>query len=88
MHKKHGDKLIVLGINVFDDEEKFKATLKEEGIEYPQIFIPKNNKDDAAKLYGVTGIPQIMLFSPNGNIIQRGLRGKQMITFVEEQLSK
>ena len=88
LHKKHGDKLIVLGINVFDDEEKFKATLKEEGIEYPQIFIPKNNKDDAAKLYGVTGIPQIMLFSPNGNIIQRGLRGKQMITFVEDQLSK
>ena len=62
--------------------------LEKEGIKYPQIFIPKNNKDDAAKLYGVTGIPQIMLFSPNGNIIQRGLRGKEMIKFVEEQLKK
>ena len=88
LHEKHGDKLIVLGINVFDDESKFKATLEAEGIKYPQIFIPKNNKDDAAKLYGVTGIPQIMLFSPEGNIIQRGLRGKEMIKFVEEQLNK
>lgn len=88
LHEKHGDKLVVLGINVFDEEAKFKAAMEIEGIKYPQIFIPKNNKDDAAKLYGVTGIPQIMLFSPDGNIVRRGLRGKEMIQFVEEQLNK
>ena len=88
LHEKCGEKLVVLGINVYDDETRFKETLQEEGIQYPQIFIPKNNKDDAAKLYGVSGIPQIMLFSPEGRIIQRNLRGKKMVQFVEEQLKK
>ena len=89
LHKKHKDgKLIVLGINVFDQEKKFKAALASEGIEYPQIFIPGTNKDDAAKLYGVTGIPQIMLFAPDGTVVKRDLRGKEMIRFVEEQLKK
>ena len=88
LHEKCGEKLVVLGINVYDDETRFKETLQEEGIQYPQIFIPKNNKDDAAKLYGVSGIPQIMLFSPEGRIVKRNLRGKEMIQFVEEQLKK
>lgn len=89
LYNKHKDgKLVVLGINVFDQEKKFKAALESEGIGYPQIFIPGNNKDDAAKLYGVSGIPQIMLFAPDGTIVKRDLRGKEMIKFVEEQLKK
>ena len=62
--------------------------MEAEGITYPQIFIPKDNKDDAAKLYGVSGIPQIMLFAPDGTIVKRDLRGKEMMEFVEQQLSK
>ena len=88
MHKKHAGKLVVLGLNVFDEEAKFKKAIEAEGITYPQIFIPKDNKDDAAKLYGVSGIPQIMLFAPDGTIVKRDLRGKEMMEFVEQQLSK
>ena len=89
LYNKHKDgKLIVLGINVFDQEKKFKAALASEGIEYPQIFIPGTNKEDPAKIYGVSGIPQIMLFAPDGKVVKRDLRGKEMIKFVEEQLKK
>ena len=89
LHNKHKDgNLVVLGINVFDQEKKFKAALAHEGIEYPQIFIPGTNKEDPAKIYGVSGIPQIMLFAPDGTIVKRDLRGKEMIKFVEEQLKK
>lgn len=89
LYNKHKDgNLIVLGINVFDQEKKFKAAMEKEGIQYPQIFIPGTNKDDPAKIYGVSGIPQIMLFAPDGTIVKRDLRGKEMIKFVEEQLKK
>ena len=87
LHNKFGgDKFTVLGINVWDEEENFKKALTEEGITYQQIFVPKNNKDNATDMYGIGGIPQIMMFGPDGTILKRDLRGEEMKKFVEEQL--
>ena len=83
-----GEKFTVLGVNVWDEEAKFKAALTEEGITYPQIFIPQNNKDNATELYGIKGIPQIILFAPDGTIVQRDLRGDAMKTLVGEKMGK
>lgn len=81
-----GDKFTVLGVNVWDEEDKFKAALTEEGITYPQIYIPRDNKDNATDLYGIKGIPQIILFAPDGTIVQRDLRGNAMKALVEEKM--
>lgn len=81
-----GDKFTVIGVNVWDEEGKFKAALTAEGINYPQIYVPRDNKDDATALYGIRGIPQIILFAPDGTIVQRDLRGAVMKTLVEEKL--
>lgn len=82
-----GEKFTVLGVNVWDmSEESFKNALKEEGITYPQIFIPRDNKDNATELYGIKGIPQIILFAPDGTIVKRNLRGEEMKAFVADQL--
>ncbi len=81
-----GEKFTVLGVNVWDEESKFKAELTEKGIGYPQIFIPRDNADNATELYGIKGIPQIILFAPDGTIVKRNLRGEEMKTFVAEQL--
>ena len=87
LHKQFaGEKFIVLGVNVWDQEDKFKAALEEEGIEYPQIYIPRDNKDNATELYSIRGIPQIMLFGPDGTIVKRNLRGQEMKDFVADQL--
>ena len=87
-NKFGGEKFMVLGVNVWDEEDKFKAALTEEGITYPQIFIPQGNKDNATDLYGIKGIPEIILFAPDGTIIKRGLRGKTMKALVEEKMSE
>ncbi len=81
-----GEKFTVLGVNVWDEEAKFRAALTEEGITYPQIFIPRDNKDNATELYGINGIPQIILFAPDGTIVQRDLRGAVMKALVEEKM--
>ena len=83
-----GDKFTVLGVNVWDEEDKFKAALTAEGITYPQIYIPRDNKDNATELYGIKGIPQIILFAPDGTIVPRDLRGNAMKALVSEEMSK
>jgi thiol-disulfide isomerase/thioredoxin len=85
-NKFGGDKFTVLGVNVWDDEAAFKAALTEEGITYPQIFIPQGNKDNATEMYGIQGIPQIILFAPDGTIVQRDLRGQGMKDLVESKV--
>ncbi|MDE5560731.1 MAG: AhpC/TSA family protein [Bacteroidaceae bacterium] len=82
----NGENFTVLGVNVWDEESKFRSALESEGIEYPQIFIPRDNKDNATQLYGIHGIPQIILFGPDGTIVKRNLRGEEMKNFVSEQL--
>mgnify|MGYP003304060423 CR=1 FL=1 len=87
LQKNFGDKnFTVLGVNVWDEEAKFKAALTEEGITYPQIYVPLDNKDNATELYGIQGIPQIILFGPDGVIIKRDLRGQAMKDLVEEKM--
>lgn len=81
-----GDKFTVLGINVWDKEDEFKKALESEGINYPQLYASDNN--EATTLYGINGIPQIILFAPDGTIVKRDLRGAGMIKFVTEELQK
>ena len=42
---------------------------------YPQII---NSQEIATDLYGIKGIPEIILFAPDGTILARGLRGKDI----------
>ena len=81
-----GDKFMVLGVNVWDKEPEFKKALENEKINYAQLYASDNN--DATTIYSIKGIPQIILFGPDGTILKRDLRGEQMKKFVEEQLSK
>lgn len=85
-NKFGGEKFTVIGVNVWDEESKFKASLTAEGINYPQIYVPVGNKDDATALYGIRGIPQIILFGPDGIIVQRNLRGDAMKKLIEEKV--
>ena len=81
--KFKGRGLTVVGMFVADTRENFAKAVAAEGISWPQIFDSANK---ARALYGVTGIPQIILFAPDGRIVARDLRGEQMVKFVEETL--
>jgi len=71
--------LAVLGVGVWEQqkEDHLKA-VKDLGISYPQIFVPNKSsrKNDATDAYGINGIPQIILFAPDGKIVARDLRGQ------------
>lgn len=79
-NKYAGDKFTVIGVNIGDKEDSFKAAVPELGIPYPQIFVPRNSKDEdnAVLLYNVETIPHIMLVAPDGTILERGIHGAEL----------
>lgn len=78
--KYTGDKFMVIGVNIGDKEDSFRAAVPELGITYPQIFVPRNSKDadNAAMLYNVETIPHLMLIAPDGTIVERGMHGAEL----------
>ncbi|MCK9304643.1 MAG: TlpA disulfide reductase family protein [Bacteroidales bacterium] len=80
-----GDKFDVLSIAVWDEREKTIKSAKEHNVIWNQII-------DAQKiptgLYGISGIPQIMLFGPDGKIVAKGIRGENIRKAVADALGK
>ena len=74
--------LIILGTVVWDEMEDHLKAMKELEITWPQIF----NKTDATELYGIAGIPQIILFNPAGKIVARDLRGEEINKLLDKAL--
>ena len=81
-----GENFVVLGVNVWDKEAEFKKALESEGINYPQLYA--SDDAEATQFYGIKGIPQIILFAPDGTIVARDLRGDAMKKLVAEKMAK
>ena len=82
-NKYKGDKFEVLGVATWDKPEDTKKAIAEMGIPYPQIMNAQKAGSDA---YGISGIPQIILFGPDGKIVKRNLRGEAVEKAVAEIL--
>ncbi len=81
--KFKGDKFNVLGVTVSDRPEDSERAMEELGINYPQML---NAPDSCANLYGINGIPHIILFGPDGTILERDLRGEEIEIAVKKYL--
>ena len=82
--KYKGESFDVLGVAVWDKEEKSREAMRELGIVWDVIL---NAQKVPTDIYGIEGIPQIMLFGPDGVILKRNLRGDAIETAVAEALS-
>jgi len=80
-----GDKFDVLSIAVWDVRENTIKAAKEHNITWNQIIDAQKVPTD---LYGISGIPQIYLFGPDGKIVAKDLRGDNIRAKVSEVLSK
>ena len=75
-YNKYKDKgLMVLGIAAWDEPEATKKAIEEDKIPYPQIL---NSQKIGTNVYGIEGIPHIILFAPDGTILARRLRGEEI----------
>ena len=79
--KYKGDNFEVVGVPSWDEPEKTLKAIKKYGIEYPQMI---NAQKAGTTAYGITSIPEIILFAPDGKILARGLRGFDIEKTVKE----
>ena len=81
----HSKGLDVLGVAVWDKVEATQKAINELGIVWPQII---NAQQIPTDLYGIQGIPHIILFAPDGTIVARDLRDEAMKEKVIEVMKK
>ena len=81
----HGDKFDMLSVAVWDKPEDTAKAAEEEGIVWNQIV---NAQQIPTDIYGIEGIPHIILFGPDGTILKRNLRGEKIREAVAEALAE
>lgn len=69
----HGPQFDMVSVAVWDKPEDTLQAAEELGIAWHQIIGAQEVPTD---LYGIEGIPHIILFGPDGTILKRNLRGK------------
>lgn len=84
--KVHGmtDKLIVLGVNLDKNKEAAEEAVNKNSMIWKQVIL--SNINDVTTVYGVTGIPETVLFAPDGKILKRSLRGEELVEFVSNNI--
>ena len=83
--KYAGDDFDVLSIAVWDKPEDTIKAAEEHGVVWNQII---NAQKIPTDLYGIEGIPQIMLFGPDGTIVKKSVRGAEIEAAVAEALGR
>lgn len=80
----HGRRFDVVSVSVWDDPKAARDTAKAYGVRWKQIV---NAQSIPTEIYGIQGIPQIILFGPDGTIVKRDLRGADIEKEVVKHLS-
>ena len=84
VYEKYRDKgLVVIGVPVNDMVDATKKAMQDLGIHYPQVLDPSLR---LAEQFNIIGIPHIILFNPEGNIVAEGLREAQIEAAVSKVL--
>ena len=79
--KYAGEDFDVLSVAVWDKPQESIDTAKAYGVNWNEIIDAQRIPTD---IYGIQGIPHIILFGPDGVIVKRGLRGEG----IEEEVAK
>lgn len=83
LYDKYKDKMNFVGVAVWDDPDDTKKAIEQLKMPWP-IMEGGKNWQEPTDLYGVNGIPHIMLIDPDGKIVARQLAGDLLIKTVED----
>jgi peroxiredoxin len=76
----HGRNFEVLGVSLDDEKDRAKwvKAISDDHLPWTQVSDLRGWKNQAARLYGVQGIPQNFLVDPMGNIVAINLIGEKL----------
>ena len=85
LKSKYGDKFNVLGVAVWDNPDDTRKAIDELKITWP-VIVGTQKLTEPTDLYGIKGIPHIIIFGADGTILSRGLTGDDLAARLEEAL--
>lgn len=85
LYKEYKDKgLEVLGVAVWDEPDATRAAIERHGLPWPCIIDAQSVPTD---IYGISGIPCIMLIAPDGTILSRDKQDDELRADVAKYLN-
>lgn len=85
MYNKYNDQgFEVFGVSLDRTKEDWLQGIKEDNLSWTQVSDLKFWNSEAARTYGVNAIPFALLLDPEGKIIAKNLRGKELERKLEE----
>ncbi len=85
IYSQWGDKgLDILGVAVWDEPQNTLTAIEQLGLPWPNIL---NTQRIATDAYGISSIPSIILFDPEGTIVARDIYGPDLQRAVAHALS-
>ncbi len=84
--KYNGKGVKVLGVAVWDKPVDTQAAVKQLNIRW-QVMMDDHYTTVPTDLYGIAGIPHIMVVDPDGVIISRGLQGDALVQYVDKLMA-
>ena len=75
--------LIFLGVSCDKNRDAWLKALDKHQLPWTSLLSP-SSKDDALRLYGVSGIPTVILIAPDGKVISTNLEGKALKAKLED----
>ena len=76
----------IIGISLDDEESELRDYIKENDIQWRQIFDNARGEDSLVRQYGIRGIPAPWLIDRNGTLITHKARGEDLERLVVEAL--
>ncbi|WIO74193.1 TlpA disulfide reductase family protein [Porticoccaceae bacterium LTM1] len=86
--KYHSEYLDVLAVSLDDDKDEWVNAIEEDGMPWLHVSDLKGRDNDAALLYGVSGIPMNFLLNDKGEIVASNLRGDELHKALEKVIGK
>ena len=86
--------LVIIGISKDMDLGKLQEAIKIHQLTWPQVWQPMQTQSEVPQLghlfelYNVYGIPNTYLIDGTGNIVKKGLRGRELERAVEDLVGK
>lgn len=87
MYNEYKDKdFEIYGVSLDEERNKWLQAIEQDGIKWVQVSDLKGWNNEAAQTYNVNSIPETVLLNPEGEIIARGLRGRDLEEKLKELL--
>lgn len=87
-YKKYKDKgLDIVGVSLDENEVQWKNAIQQMGMSWKHLSDLKGWDSEPVSQLGIDGIPFMVLVDNQGNILATGLRGQELLQFLEEKLT-